>query len=609
MREIARSILTVFEPLAVPAILAGTVLLLAALVWLVVSEWRKEPGKHAHASEKEEVVRGPGWRWLVLLVVVGAILRLWGLDSKTISHPEVHIPGIPLPAEISAPPPRLDLATLLEWNFYTEPHPIGYYVGMFGWTTVFGTSLTALRLPSALLGILSIPILFLIGARIYDRTTGLIAAAFLAVHGFHIYWSQMARMYVPECFLGLAATWLLLELLNDSRPRGLLEAGYVIAIVAGFSTEWFFWPLVAGHMFVVLVHCAGTPGFMRRMLYFQCLAIVIGGYVVTQAFATHHRAGSGGSLSVGVIRDFLSFGFLTEADTWSQPERAFPTWFLVGAIVLSILLLVRGLGARPVRPRVEEREPPDHGPLYLAAAGMSTVMVGLALRPDVRSLVLIAAFPFAAMAVFPVAGFVAPRLAEWARRFEKRSSLIPSLSSPIAILAFVPVSLVFVASALQPIIVSRALLVFVPLLLLLLAAGVRSLSRRPVSAVVMTATLVTFLTAAVLHFRAVPTSPNDYAAIAAVIRQHAQPGDVILVPPRKWYVTPLFYYLDPAQLVSSDYATTVARLPHARVWLAQMEGVKRDPEINAALSELRVVEEVSVTGTRVQLLARVNYPR
>ncbi len=69
---------------------------------------------------------------------------------------------------------------------------------------VFGDAEWALRLPAALLGLLNIWLLYLLGARLGGRTAGLFAAGFLALSGFHVWYSQEARMYT---LLACAATW------------------------------------------------------------------------------------------------------------------------------------------------------------------------------------------------------------------------------------------------------------------------------------------------------------------------------------------------------------------------------------------------------------------
>lgn len=51
------------------------------------------------------------WHWTAIAagaVLLALVLRLHGLDLRSISHPEVYVPGIPLPPDHSVPPPRLD---------------------------------------------------------------------------------------------------------------------------------------------------------------------------------------------------------------------------------------------------------------------------------------------------------------------------------------------------------------------------------------------------------------------------------------------------------------------------------------------------------------------
>ncbi|MEJ7712615.1 MAG: hypothetical protein WKF84_22900 [Pyrinomonadaceae bacterium] len=101
---------------------------------------------------------------LAMVVCAGALLRLDGLDAKTLTHPEAYVPGITLPDGISTPPPRLTLHRLLYFHFHDEPHPQGYYIFMWVWTKLFGTSLNALRLPSVLFGVGSIILIFWVAA-------------------------------------------------------------------------------------------------------------------------------------------------------------------------------------------------------------------------------------------------------------------------------------------------------------------------------------------------------------------------------------------------------------------------------------------------------------
>ena len=65
---------------------------------------------------------------------------------------------------------------------------------------MFGNPEMALRAPSALLGVGSVYLLYRVGALLWDRTTGLIAALLLALSGFHVWYSTEARMYTLLSF-------------------------------------------------------------------------------------------------------------------------------------------------------------------------------------------------------------------------------------------------------------------------------------------------------------------------------------------------------------------------------------------------------------------------
>ena len=87
------------------------------------------------------------------------------------------------------------------------------------WLTIrtFGHSEFAVRLPSLIAGTLVIPVLYELGRELYDRRTGLLAAAFAAVSPLLIWYSQEVRMYEFVTLFGLLA---LLTQLRVDPPTG-----------------------------------------------------------------------------------------------------------------------------------------------------------------------------------------------------------------------------------------------------------------------------------------------------------------------------------------------------------------------------------------------------
>ncbi|MGD9812198.1 MAG: glycosyltransferase family 39 protein, partial [Sphingobium sp.] len=209
--------------------------------------------------------------WTVILavaIVAGAALRFWQLAEPSLAHPEIYIPGIDLLPGISEPPPRHGFFETLQWHFHAEPHPMGYYMAMWVWTSLAGTSEFALRLPGALIGIGTIWLIWRLGKDIFGREVAAVAALLLALHGFHVYWSQLARMYAPAAALAVLATWLLVLWMRSGERRPWLEAGYAATLIAGTQSVEVFWAVPFLHLaWVVLVTpAAEMPGWRDILL-------------------------------------------------------------------------------------------------------------------------------------------------------------------------------------------------------------------------------------------------------------------------------------------------------------------------------------------------------
>lgn len=77
-----------------------------------------------------------------------------------------------------------------------------------------------LRLPFALYGVLTLPLIFLAGRELFDDEVGLLASLLLAVSAFHIGYCQEARYYAPFAFYSLSAFYCLLRLLRREDAAG-----------------------------------------------------------------------------------------------------------------------------------------------------------------------------------------------------------------------------------------------------------------------------------------------------------------------------------------------------------------------------------------------------
>ena len=130
--------------------------------------------------------------FLVVIVGIGAALRFYGIGDDSFWLDEAH----------TARFTKLGLGELWDWSDpYDRGNPPGYVTLLKAWAQV-SRSDGWLRSFSAVAGTLTIPVTFLIGARIRNARLGLMAATLLALSGYHIRFSQEARTYA---LVGLVA--------------------------------------------------------------------------------------------------------------------------------------------------------------------------------------------------------------------------------------------------------------------------------------------------------------------------------------------------------------------------------------------------------------------
>lgn len=191
-----------------------------------------------------------------------------------------------------------------------------------------------LRLPFALYGVLTLPLIFLTGRELFDDETGLVAALLLAVSAFHVGYCQEPRYYAPFTFYSLGAFYCLMRLLRGEDASGSVRwsaslAGFLIAHVLSLSLHRMaVYPLALSALLIAF-H-AGLRGFprdapssARRWVPTLSILLILAAVVITQwhwlrdAFVRESR----GSMS-------LRMSYLT----WHYRDpRASVAWELLGA--------------------------------------------------------------------------------------------------------------------------------------------------------------------------------------------------------------------------------------------------------------------------------------
>jgi 4-amino-4-deoxy-L-arabinose transferase-like glycosyltransferase len=143
------------------------------------------------------------------LVFLAFLVRLNSLASQSLWRDEVDAVRFAL-----APLPDV-LKTFAQPGFNG---PL-YFLMLRGWIGLAGQSEFAIRFPSLMFGVMSIALIYAVGARLFSRPIGWVAATLLAFSGYHAWYSQEAKMYTLITTLALAAIYCLRRGLEDGRAR------------------------------------------------------------------------------------------------------------------------------------------------------------------------------------------------------------------------------------------------------------------------------------------------------------------------------------------------------------------------------------------------------
>ncbi len=107
--------------------------------------------------------------------------------------------------------------------------PIEYIITHFVYYYV-GRSEGILRLPAVLWGVLSVATLYFLGKRMFDKTTGFLAAAILTILPSHIYYSQEVRVYSLAAFMVLLTTFTFHRALERNTRGAWVLYGATLAV-------------------------------------------------------------------------------------------------------------------------------------------------------------------------------------------------------------------------------------------------------------------------------------------------------------------------------------------------------------------------------------------
>jgi len=169
------------------------------------------------------------WWPLAALTILAAVLRLSTLDLQSFWYDEAFTPVHVLHPSLWA---------TLRAVVHTENTPPLWYVIAWADARAFGTGEIALRWPSALAGIATVPVAWAIGRELTGRRAAAIAAAaFVAVNPLFVWYSQEARAYGLFVLMSALAMLCFLRAQREPTPKRL--AAFAVSASLALLSHYF----------------------------------------------------------------------------------------------------------------------------------------------------------------------------------------------------------------------------------------------------------------------------------------------------------------------------------------------------------------------------------
>jgi mannosyltransferase len=203
---------------------------------------------------------------LLSLTILGSFLRFYNLGFNSL---------------------WLDEATTLNWSkpgfleIWEISRSTDFHPPLFHWIEhvmlIFGQSEFVLRIAPAILGILTIPVFYLIGKEFYDKNVGIISAALLTFSYFGIYYSQEAYSYSTVLFVfSLVILFYLLAMRTDDITWWVIFG--VISAIAFWTHYYVFVGLGVIYLHAIITRAGNLKKgirYAKNLLAALCTTIIL----------------------------------------------------------------------------------------------------------------------------------------------------------------------------------------------------------------------------------------------------------------------------------------------------------------------------------------------
>ena len=218
--------------------------------------------------------------WVFAIILLAFGLRLYAIDRQDIWGDEafsIWLSSQPLPEVLAGG---------------ADTHPPLYPFFLYLWLRLAGSSPLSVRLLSAFIGTLTVPVVYVLGYRVFGRLTGTLAALLVTISPVLIYYSQETRMYGLVTLLVAASIYWAIRTLAEGQgaARPSWSAGpyvaYVLTTLAAAYTHYYaFFVVLAQNLVIILALLRGRrwPGLIRWLVAQGIVALAYIPWIVVQS--------------------------------------------------------------------------------------------------------------------------------------------------------------------------------------------------------------------------------------------------------------------------------------------------------------------------------------
>ena len=317
---------------------------------------------------------------LLSILILAALLRLLQLGSESLWFDEA----------ITVATVHLDWEAFWKVLSHKEANMGLYYCLLRLWVNL-GESEFVLRSLSALAGVLTVGLVYVLGKRLSNTKVGLMGAALLATNSFHIQYSQEARGYSLMVLLtALSSLFFLRAIEHSSRNEW---AGYILTAALAVYTHFFSVLVLEAHwVWLILVRRRNIPwrGFLVAVLAISMLLVPLVIFALTRgkgemswiprtrphdAYRLFNSLVGGGRLLLLAYFVSCSIALLCTLKGWVQWKELSQTWSSAFLLSWFFVPLVTGIVISLWKPVLVDRYfiiclPPL---VLLAALGLSQI--------------------------------------------------------------------------------------------------------------------------------------------------------------------------------------------------------------------------------------------